>query len=107
MYIYIRLMTRSTRHLYEGMPRLQPVAGREAAFFLYAIHSHLLTPAPTLALEITEADNASSQTRHFMAFLKDLRFAFRSLTRASGLSLAVVLTLALGIGANAAIFSVV
>src|SRR5262249_1876865 len=42
-----------------------------------------------------------------MAFLKDLQFALRSLARAKGLSLAVVLTLALGIGANAAIFSVV
>jgi len=37
----------------------------------------------------------------------DLRFAFRSLWRAKGLTLTVVLTLALGIGANAAIFSVV
>ena len=40
-----------------------------------------------------------------MTFLKDLQFAFRSLARAKGLSIAVVLTLALGIGANAAIFS--
>src|SRR5437867_13317595 len=40
-------------------------------------------------------------------FLRDLRFALRSLSRAKGLSMTVVLTLALGIGANAAIFSVV
>src|SRR5438552_10870429 len=40
-------------------------------------------------------------------FLRDLRFAVRSLGRAKGLSVTVVLTLALGIGANAAIFSVV
>ncbi len=39
--------------------------------------------------------------------MTDLRFAFRSLARAKGLSLTVVLTLALGIGANAAIFSIV
>jgi predicted permease len=39
--------------------------------------------------------------------LHDLKFAFRSLTRSKGLSVAVVVTLALGIGANAAIFSVV
>jgi putative ABC transport system permease protein len=39
--------------------------------------------------------------------LTDLRFAMRSLARAKGLSATVVLTLALGIGANAAIFSVV
>ena len=42
-----------------------------------------------------------------MAFLHDLKFAVRSLWRAKGLSATVVLTLALGIGANAAIFSVV
>ncbi|HET9402359.1 MAG TPA: ADOP family duplicated permease [Candidatus Acidoferrales bacterium] len=38
---------------------------------------------------------------------QDLKFAFRSLRRAKGLSITVILTLALGIGANAAIFSLV
>src|SRR5688572_23262269 len=37
----------------------------------------------------------------------DLKFALRSLFRAKGLALTVIVTLALGIGANAAIFSVV
>src|SRR5579871_4565692 len=40
-------------------------------------------------------------------FLRDLKFAIRSLLRTKGLTITVVLTLALGIGANAAIFSVV
>jgi predicted permease len=42
-----------------------------------------------------------------MSFLADLRVAFRSLWRVRGLAATVVLTMALGIGANAAIFSVV
>src|SRR2546421_4793456 len=42
-----------------------------------------------------------------MTFLHDVKFALRSLARAKGLAATVVVTLALGIGANAAIFSVV
>jgi predicted permease len=42
-----------------------------------------------------------------MTVFQDLKFAIRALAGAKGLSIAVVLTLALGIGANAAIFSVV
>src|SRR3954453_15941340 len=45
--------------------------------------------------------------RTVMTLLNELKFALRSLSRAKGLSATVVLTLALGIGANASIFSVV
>src|SRR5579862_1143252 len=41
------------------------------------------------------------------ALLRDIRFAIRSLWRVKGLAATVIATLALGIGANAAIFSVV
>ena len=44
---------------------------------------------------------------HIRAFLGDVRSAARSLARAKGLTVAIVLTLALGIGANAAMFTLV
>jgi putative ABC transport system permease protein len=43
----------------------------------------------------------------FDLFMRDLKVAVRSLAHTKGLAITVVLTLALGIGANAAIFSVV
>src|SRR5690349_8843756 len=42
-----------------------------------------------------------------MSLISDFRFAARSLSRVKGMALTVIVTLALGIGANAAIFSVV
>src|SRR6202795_2918391 len=42
-----------------------------------------------------------------MSFFRDLRVAFHSLKRTQGLAITVILTLALGIGANAAIFTLV
>ncbi len=42
-----------------------------------------------------------------MTFWQDLKFAVRSLARTKGLTVTVILTLALGIGANAAIFTLV
>src|SRR5436190_19659356 len=42
-----------------------------------------------------------------MSLITDFKFAARSLARVKGLAITVIVTLALGIGANAAIFSVV
>lgn len=42
-----------------------------------------------------------------MDFLRDIKYAVRSLGRTKGLAVAVILTLALGTGANAAIFTLV
>ena len=42
-----------------------------------------------------------------MAFLRDIRVAVHSLARTPGLAITVILTLSLGIGANAAIFTLV
>jgi predicted permease len=46
-------------------------------------------------------------TEMYITFWRELKFAVRSLARTKGLTLTVVLTLALGIGANSAMFSVV
>src|SRR5262245_1633618 len=53
-----------------------------------------------------QAATASPREPH-VGFVADLRQAFRSFSRAKGLSVTVIATLALGIGANAAMFSVV
>ena len=42
-----------------------------------------------------------------MSFFRDIKVAFHSLMRSKGLATIVILTLALGIGANAAIFTLV
>jgi putative ABC transport system permease protein len=41
-----------------------------------------------------------------MSFYRDLKVAFHSLMRSKGLASIVILTLALGIGANAAILAI-
>jgi len=46
-------------------------------------------------------------TEAITTFLRDLKFAVRSLARTKGLTATVIFTLALGIGANSAMFSVV
>src|SRR6201996_4103408 len=56
----------------------------------------------------SENDRAQGGLREYLiTFRHDLKLAARSLSRSKGLTATVVLTLALGIGANAAIFSLV
>src|SRR5271168_3443888 len=57
---------------------------------------------------MTEADSKNSPLREqLISFGRGLKFAARSLASSKGLTLTVVLTLALGIGANSAMFSLV
>src|SRR5436189_4200634 len=57
---------------------------------------------------MSESKKKDSPSREaILTFVNDLKFAIRSLGRSKGLTLTVVITLALGIGANAAIFSLV
>src|SRR5437870_9361587 len=51
--------------------------------------------------------NDAPSREAILTFVNDLKFAIRSLGRSKGLVITVVLTLSLGIGANAAIFALV
>ena len=79
-------------------------------------HEQGLDPAAALAAarrQIGNATNLREESRDYWGFpgidatMRDLRYAVRGLVRAPAFTATVVITLALGIGANAAMFAVI
>jgi len=68
---------------------------------------HHLQPAPLVATHRTEDSWPRREPELMTSFFADLRFSLRTFLRRPGFSLVVVLTLAIGVGATTAVFSLV
>ena len=99
--VAFHLEMRAREFMEQGVPEAEARRRAEESF------GDVATIRGDLRNERTERNDARERQEWWTGFLSDLRFAFRSLKSNRAFAIAAIATMALGIGANSAIFSIV